>query len=150
MFAADPIARLESNSRPSCWRRAVDRGIARASGLLAVLGVIACSSLPPQDGLAAEIGRYYADHASAEDGRCPSPQIATVTKRKVLASADQSTTLRVRYSYFDESVTAATDWTTVLRAERECTGFAERDFTLTRGPLGYKVIEMSGPTREEP
>ena len=27
---------------------------------------------------------------------------------------------------------------------------AERDFTLVRGPLGYQVVEMSGPVREQP
>ena len=35
----------------------------------------------------------------------------------------------------------------VLQAERGCTGFAERDFTLARGQLGYTVVEMSGPAR---
>jgi hypothetical protein len=58
--------------------------------------------------------------------------------------------LRVRYSYFDPNAEGATDWTRVLRAERACTGFAERDFKLVRGPLGYQVVEMSGPVREQP
>jgi len=35
----------------------------------------------------------------------------------------------------------------VLLAERPCTGFAERDFTLERGRLGYKVVGMSGEVR---
>jgi hypothetical protein len=34
-----------------------------------------------------------------------------------------------------------------LLAERPCTGFAERDFTLERGRLGYKVVGMSGEAR---
>jgi hypothetical protein len=151
MLAADLIARVQT-SRPRHGRRvdAIGPEIARAAVLLVVLAAIACSSLPPQDDLAAEIGRHYADNASEEDGRCPSAAIATVTERKVPASGAESTTLRVRDSYFDESARAATDWATVLRAERACTGFAERDFTLVRGPLGYEVVEMSGPAREEP
>ena len=31
-----------------------------------------------------------------------------------------------------------------------CTGLAERDFTLARGQLGYTVVEMSGPARDQP
>jgi hypothetical protein len=106
--------------------------------------------MTPRDDLATEVAQYYAAHASEEDGRCTSPEIATVTKRKVLASSAEATRLRVRYSYFDPSAPGATDWTRVLRTERACTGFAERDFTLARGPLGYQVVEMSGPVRAQP
>ena len=113
---------------------------------LAVL--VGCTSMAPQDELAAEIARYYAEHASEEDGRCAAPEIASVTRRKVLASTGEVTRLRVRYSYFDPSAPGAADWTRVLQAERECTGVAERDFTLVSSDLGHKVIEMSGPVRE--
>ena len=124
--------------------------LARITSLLALVSLIGCTSLPPRDELAAEVAQYYAAHASEEDGRCTSPEIATVTKRKVLASSAEATRLRVRYSYFDAGAPGATDWTTVLRAERPCTGFAERDFTLVRGQLGYQVVEMSGPVRQQP
>jgi hypothetical protein len=118
-----------------------------ASALL----LVGCTALPPpQDRLAEEIAAYYAENASEEAGRCPSPEIASVTKRKVLASGGAATTLRVRYSYFDPSVAAAADWTRVLVAERACTGFSERDFTLQRGELGYRVVAMSGPVRDRP
>jgi hypothetical protein len=121
------------------------------AALTAALALAACASLPPpQDKLAAEIAQYYAHNASEEGGQCASPQIASVTKRKVLASSAESTRLRVRYSYFDPSAPGAADWTRVLVAERPCTGFAERDFTLARGPLGYQVVAMSGPVREQP
>ncbi|MGH6900603.1 MAG: hypothetical protein ACREJ5_29305, partial [Geminicoccaceae bacterium] len=127
------------------------RGARAWRGLAAALGLVGCTALPPpQDRLAEEIAQYYAKNASEEGGRCPSPEIASVTKRKVLASGDGATRLRVRYSYFDASVAGATDWTRVLQAERECTGFAEREFTLERGQLGYKVVEMSGPVRDQP
>ena len=126
-----------------------------SSLVIAIISValllVGCTALPPpQDRLAEEIAQYYAKNASEEDGRCPAPEIASVTKRKVLASGGGATTLRVRYSYFDSSVPGAADWTRVLVAERECTGFAERDFTLERGELGYRVVEMSGPVRERP
>jgi hypothetical protein len=136
---------------PSSGRREGTRGVRRSAGLVAALGLAACTTLPPpQDKLADEIAKYYAHNASEEGGNCPSPQIASVTKRKVLASSAESTRLRVRYSYFDPSAPGAADWTRVLAAERPCTGFAERDFTLARGPLGYQVVAMSGPVREQP
>jgi hypothetical protein len=120
-------------------------------GAATALGLAACAALPPpQDKLAEEIASYYADNASEEDGKCASPQIASVTKRKVLASSAESTRLRVRYSYFDPGAPGAADWTRVLVAERPCTGFAERDFTLARGPLGYQVVAMTGPVRAQP
>jgi hypothetical protein len=152
MLAADPTLRLESK-RGGNKGQGVARVAARsagAAGLLAALALVGCSSLPPRDDLAAEIAEHYASHASEEDGRCASPEIATVTKRKVLASSAESTTLRVRYSYFDPSAVAGTDWTRVLQAERPCTGVAERDFTLARGQLGYQVVGMSGPVRDQP
>jgi hypothetical protein len=147
MLAAHLSGRIDTTSRLGARRRA--RGpapeIVRASGVMAALALLGCST-PPQDDLAAEIRQYYARHASEEDGRCASPKIASVTERKVLASGGEEATLRVRYSYFDESA-QPTDWTRVLQLERACTGFAERDFTLVRGPLGYQVVEMSGPAR---
>jgi hypothetical protein len=136
--------------RTSCAPRArrCSARLARAGALLALAHLAGCTSLAPPDDLAAEIAPYYAQHASEEDGRCAAPEIASVTKRKVLASSGEVTHLRVRYSYFDPSVPGGADWTRVLQAERECTGVAERDFTLVSTDLGYKVIEMSGPIRE--
>jgi hypothetical protein len=119
-------------------------------GLLAFTCLAGCTTTAPRDDLAAEIARYYAEHASEEDGRCAAPEIASVTRRKVLASSGEVTHLRVRYSYFDPTAPGAADWTRVLQAERECTGVAERDFTLVSTDLGYKVVEMSGPVREQP
>jgi hypothetical protein len=123
--------------------------IARA-GPLALALLVGCTSMTPQDDLAAEIAQYYAEHASEEDGRCAAPEIASITRRKVLASSGEVTHLRVRYSYFDASASGATDWARVLQAPRACTGVAERDFTLVSTDLGYKVMQMSGPVRELP
>jgi hypothetical protein len=154
MLAVDLTSRFPMTARARNQEPARAAG-ARAArvwlGLAATLGPVGCTSLPPpQDRLAEEIARYYAQNAVEEDGQCPSPEIASVTKRKVLASGAAATRLRVRYSYFDASVPDATDWARILRAERECTGFAEREFTLERGELGYEVVEMSGPVRERP
>jgi hypothetical protein len=118
--------------------------------LLGLAFLSGCTIAPAPDDVTTKITQYYAEHASEEGGHCVAPEIASVTKRKVLASSGQVTHLRVRYSYFDASAPGATDWTRVLQAPRACTGVAERDFTLVSTDLGYKVMQMSGPVREQP
>ena len=114
---------------------------------LAMLALAGCASLDEPDELQQKLQAYYAGHASEEQGTCPRPEIASVTHRKVLQSSAERTLLRVRYSYFDPSREDDASWQQVLLAERPCTGFAERDFTLERGRLGYKVVGMSGEVR---
>jgi len=114
---------------------------------LAMLALAGCASLDEPDELQQKLQPYYAGHASEEQGACPRPEIASVTHRKVLQSSAERTLLRVRYSYFDPSRAGDASWQQVLLAERPCTGFAERDFTLERGRLGYKVVGMSGEVR---
>jgi hypothetical protein len=150
MLATVRAANGKEPSRAGTSARDVRGRLTRIASLLGLACVVGCTSMGPRDDLATEVARYYAAHASEEDGRCTAPEIASVTKRKVLASNAEATRLRVRYSYFDPSAEGATDWTRVLRAERACTGLAERDFKLVRGPLGYQVVEMSGPVREQP
>ena len=114
---------------------------------LVALAVAGCASMGEPDELQLKIQDYYAAQASEEDGACPTPEIASVTKRKVLRSGAEQTLLRVRYSYFDPSRSGAASWSQVLIASKPCTGFAERDFTLERAKLGYRVVDMSGPRR---
>ena len=96
-----------------------------------------------------KIQSYYAAHAVEEGGQCAAPEMASMERRKVLASSAERTVLRVRYSYFDASEGATPAWPLVFDKNRACTGSAERDFTLERGRLGYAVVDMSGPTRAE-
>jgi hypothetical protein len=118
--------------------------------VLAGLTLAGCATPGAEDDVAGKIERYYAQHAIEEEGKCPRPEIAAVTKRKVQSSAGDQTVLRVRYSYFDDTVDDASAWKSVLIAERPCTGFAERDFTLVRQKTGYAVTAMSGEQREAP
>jgi len=101
------------------------------------------------DRLEDKIQGYYAAHAIEQGGECGTPEMASMTRRKVVASSAERTVLRVRYSYFDLSEGRTPAWPLVLDGERACTGSAEREFTLERGKLGYAVVGMSGPTRGE-
>jgi hypothetical protein len=123
-------------------RRMIDLG-------LTALLLTGCTVIgAPEDDVAAKIRDFYAAHAAEEDGACPSPEIASITKRKVEQSAADRSLMRVRYSYFDPSQGSTSTWMpSVLLAPRACTGFAERDFTLEQAKLGYRVIDMSGPKR---
>jgi hypothetical protein len=120
---------------------------ARLLAIALALALAGCASLGEPDELQQKLQSFYAAHASEEDGACLRPEIASVTHRKVLESGAERTLLRVRYSYFDPSRDDDASWQQVLLAERPCTGFAERDFTLERGRLGYKVVGMSGERR---
>ena len=116
---------------------------------LAALLLAGCTIIgAPEDDLAAKLRDYYAAHATEEDGACPSPEIASITRRKLQQSAADRSVMRVRYSYFDPSQGSTSAWPAVLLASRACTGFAERDFTLEQATLGYRVVEMSGPRRD--
>jgi len=126
-----------------------------SSGRFAValgsLGLLASCVAPGQieDDLGARIQSYYDAHAAEEAGKCPTPEMASITRRKVLASNERETVLRVRYSYADPSVDETRSWPHVLIAERECAGFAERNFTLLRRKTGYVVTDMSGERRDD-
>jgi hypothetical protein len=113
--------------------------------LLLLAGCVAPGAAP--DTLLPALQRYYAEHAVEEDGSCPRPELATITKRKVLSSSGEATVLRVRYSYFDASVDDVPDWQRVLIRERRCAGYGERDFTLVKRKTGYEVMAMSGDVR---
>ena len=118
---------------------------ALASALLA--GCAFTGGVP--DRLEDKIQGYYAAHAVEEGGACATPEMASMARRKVVVSSADRTVLRVRYSYFDAKEGATPAWPLVLDSERNCTGSAEREFTLERGKLGYAVVGMSGPARGE-
>jgi hypothetical protein len=109
---------------------------------LALSTATACALDPPDD-LAREVNRYYAAHASEENGACQTPEIASVTERTEL-SGDLVT---VRYTYYEPGE-QATDWPTVFHKPVKCTGTGERQFTVERTKLGLEVVGMTGPQRD--
>jgi hypothetical protein len=122
-----------------------------APAALLVLALAGCATPEPgQDDLVTKVGAYYAMHAVEEEGRCPSPKMDSIVRRKVLASRSDQTILHVRYAYYDPSHDEAGDLSQLFVTDKACTGIAERDFTLVPTPLGYQVRDMSGPRREAP
>lgn len=120
---------------------------ALVAGVVAVTGCATPFDAP--SGPDAAIKGYYAAHASEEAGACPRPEIAAILDHDGLNAAGSRTTWMVRYSYFDPRVEAASDWPYLLTAERECTGFGEREFTLLERRTGYVVLDMSGERRHD-
>ena len=104
------------------------------------VGAAACALDPPDD-LAREVNRYYAAHASEENGACQRPAIASVTERSEVGDV-----VTVRYTYYEPGE-QATDWQKVFHEPVQCTGIGERQFTVERTKLGPEVVDMTGPRR---
>jgi hypothetical protein len=112
---------------------------------LAVVSLIsgaatACGLAPPDD-LAREVNRYYAAHASEENGVCQHPEIASVTER-----SEQGDLVTVRYTYYEPGA-EGTNWQSVFHEPVACTGTGERQFTVERTKIGLEVVDMTGPRR---
>ena len=112
-----------------------------AIAALALGGAPACSLAPPDD-LSREVSRYYAAHASEENGACARPAIASVTERALRGDV-----VTVRYTYYEPGE-GETDWPTVFHKPVACTGSGERQFTVERSKLGLEVVGMTGPRRD--
>jgi hypothetical protein len=108
---------------------------------LALATATACALDPPDD-LAREVNRYYAAHATEENGACRSPEIASVTKRTEVGDL-----VTVRYTYYEPGE-QATDWPAVFHKPVECTGSGERQFTVERSKVGMEVTGTTGPRRD--
>jgi hypothetical protein len=105
-------------------------------------GAAAACALAPPDDLAREVNRYYAAHASEENGACKHPEIASMTER-----TEQGDQVTVRYTYYEPGE-EATDWPNVFHKPVGCTGSGERQFTVERTKIGLEVTGMTGPRRD--
>jgi hypothetical protein len=105
-----------------------------------LLAAPACALDPPDD-LAREVNRYYAAHATEQNGACQNPEIASVTERSEVGDV-----VTVRYTYYEPGE-QATDWQKVFHEPVPCTGTGERQFTVERSKVGLEVTGMTGPRR---
>ena len=116
----------------------------------AVLTLSACVVGPTADpGLDRVIKAHYAGRATEEEGKCRSPRIDTIQSREPAGtSPDGEEIMRVRYSYYDRHADMDANWDALFHATQPCGGYAERDFTVVRTELGYRVNDMTGERRE--
>ncbi len=120
------------------------------AAVIVTFGLSACVLGPTADpGLERVIKAHYAKHATEEDGECRTPQIDTIRSNEVKRrSEDGEEVMTIRYSYFDRHADMDANWGALFHQSQPCGGFAERDFSLTRTNLGYKVVDMTGERRE--
>ena len=120
---------------------------------MAFLAIAACSSdqeALERNGLTSAIKDHYAAHATEEQGGCRSPKIDSILQRDVLAgTADGQDVMTVRYSYFDRHADMDQNLDRLVYLNQPCGGIGEREFRLSRGPVGYEVIAMSGERRSK-
>lgn len=116
---------------------------------IVTLVLSSCVLGPKADpGLERAIKAHYAGHATEEEGKCRTPQIDTVQSHQATGtSAAGDEIMTVHYSYFDRHADMDANWGALFHANQPCGGFAERDFSLTRTELGYRVTAMTGEKR---
>ncbi|MGI9452404.1 MAG: hypothetical protein ACR2QH_17455, partial [Geminicoccaceae bacterium] len=83
------------------------------------------------------------------EGKCRTPEIDTIQRHEVKEkSEDGGEVVTIRYGYFDQNADMDANWSALFHLSQPCGGIAERDFSLTRTKLGYRVTDMTGEQRE--
>ena len=117
--------------------------------LIMVLLLAACASRVPATGFAQPeaierlIERYYERNASEENRTCLTPYIDGLTRVAVVEQQPDRLVLNARYFYRDR----LKDDSGNDGVGRECTGYAERQFTLVKTDAGLQVAAMSESRR---
>lgn len=120
--------------------------------LLPLAAATACNTAGPplagHEGLTLRVKNYYADHATEENGQCPTPELQSITRTEVLEESESEVKLRLRYYYMDRSSAGFEPDILGFVQPMQCQGFATRDFTIELGADGAsEVVEMSGERR---
>ena len=116
--------------------------------LIVILLLAACASRIPATGFAEPqaiertIKRYYESNASEENQTCLTPYMDGLTQVAVVDEQQGRLVLDVRYFYRDRLKDDGGDG-----IGRECTGYAERQFTLAKTDAGLQVVAMSDSRR---
>jgi hypothetical protein len=116
--------------------------------LLPFLLLAACASRVPATGFAEpqvierEVERYYERHASEENRTCLTPYIDGLTRVSVIEQQPDRLVLDARYFYRDRFKDDRSDG-----VGSECTGYAERQFTLAKTDAGLQVVAMTDSRR---
>lgn len=116
---------------------------------VAAFALGACVLGPSVDpGLERAIKAHYAGHATEEEGHCRTPKIDTIQSHQTTGKSETGDdVMTVRYSYFDQQADMDTNWGALFHLSQPCGGIAEREFSLIRTELGYRVTAMAGEKR---
>ena len=120
--------------------------VVRLTSVFLVLAGCAGSRMPatsfaePKE-LERTVMRYYERHATEENRTCLSPYIDGFTRVEVVEEEFERLVVDARYFYRDRSK----DDSGADGLGRECTGYADRRFTLAKNGAGVEVVEMTGP-----
>lgn len=111
-----------------------------------ILGLDGCTLGTSTDpGLEKAIRSHYASYATEELGHCRSPKIDTIQSHEPGRKADNGgEVMLVRYSYYDQHADMDANYSRLFHLAQECGGLAQREFTLQRTDLGYRVTAMGG------
>lgn len=116
------------------------------AGWLAACAPTAPSSVSPdspaeQRLMLSAIKTYYEHNAVEQNNACKSPLMDGVTRSNVVSRDGNQLVVQLRYKY--------SDYTNRTGARQTCSGFGERNFTLTRGQR-FRVTGMTGEVRSSP
>lgn len=116
--------------------------------LVLLLLLAACASRIPATGFAEPqaiertIERYYERNASEENQTCLTPYMDGLTNVTVVEEQPDRLVLDVRYLYRDRFKDDRSNG-----VGSECTGYAERQFTLAKTDAGLQVVAMTDSRR---
>lgn len=119
-------------------------------GAVIILSLGACVLGPVADpGPDRVIKAYYARHATEENGKCRAPRIDTIQSHQPKSYLESGIeVVTIRYSYYDRHADMDANWGALFHLAQPCGGIAERDFSLIRTNLGYRITDMKGERRE--
>ena len=116
--------------------------------LVVILLLAACASRVPATGFAEPqalertIERYYESNASEENQTCLTPYMDGLTNVTVVEEQPDRLVLDVRYFYRDRFKDDRSNG-----VGSECTGYAQRQFTLVKTDAGLGVAAMTDSRR---
>jgi hypothetical protein len=122
------------------------RAVALAAALVLLLGCAGTQIDSQYFGSSSAIQRAFARHyqRNASEGNCYNPSIDGFTKLTVLEDTPDRLVVHARYLFRDR----LRDSDDGGSGSGRCSGFGERNFTLTRSPEGDLLVGMDGQQDE--
>lgn len=107
-------------------------------------------SLQGFDGLGYQVSSFYGSYAIEQGGSCTAPEMS-ITGSNVVEDTPEQLVLSVKYYWRDPSNAVEDPFTGARRSfgVGSCTGFSERQFTISKiTGGGTQVVAMTGDRRD--